>query len=54
MLGENLGLRLYGDISVMDHRARNKLYKVCINDDPGLTITYFPARRLCVYMGKTV
>ena len=21
-----------------------KLYKVCINDDPGLTLTYFTAR----------
>ena len=23
---------------------RLKLYKVCINDDPGLTLTYFTAR----------
>ena len=37
---------------------RLKLYKVYINDDPGLTMTYFTARsilgRLYVLMGKTV
>ena len=28
---------------LLDHR-RIKVYKVYINDDPGLTLTYFPAR----------
>ena len=27
----------------MSHRGL-KVYKVCINDDPGLTLTYFTAR----------
>ena len=35
-----------------------QLYKVCINDDPGLTLTYFTAWPNCVAhtfeMGKTV
>ena len=40
----------------MEHR-RLKLYKACINGDPGLTLTYFTARsNRIVYtlMGKTV
>ena len=28
----------------MVHFAYQKLYKICINDEPGLTLTYFMSR----------
>ena len=44
----------------MDHQ-RLKVYKIYINDDPGLTLTYFTARSslvkfflFCVYQGPVV
>ena len=37
---------------ILKHVMSNKrlnLYKVCINDDPGLTLTYFKVKFGCLY-----
>ena len=45
MLGGNLGSLLYGDVPVMLKLVMDQSRStISINDDPGLTLTYFTAR----------
>ena len=39
--------KAYG-FETLHEASRNRLYKVCINHDPGMTLTYFMARSIWV------